>query len=110
MSTKHIVTRGRPARAFDNTKGDDDNIVGVYRYIDNVYSAQIVNYGKRLMLEFIIPEPAAFLRYALTNKPIDNVTLALSPDVPGYCLANGTTFVSLQATDITRDNYLYWGQ
>jgi len=72
-----------------------------------VYRAQVVNYGKRLMLEFIVPEPAAFLRYALTNKPIDTVT-QINPEPPGYCLAGGTSFAPLQAADITRDNYLYW--
>jgi hypothetical protein len=92
--------------AFDNQDGAED-IVGVYRYVDKVYSAQIVNYGKRLMLEFIVPEPAAFLRYALTNKPVNNVT-AVNPEPPGYCLADGTTFVKLQAADITPDKYLYW--
>jgi hypothetical protein len=91
---------------FDNKAGTAD-IVGVYRFVDKIYLAQIVNYGKRLMLEFIVPEPAAFLRYALTNKPVDDVTL-VNPDPPGYCLANGTSFAPLQASDITPDNYLYW--
>jgi hypothetical protein len=44
---------------FDNTRGTE-NISGVYRFVDKVYQAQIVNYGKRLMVEFIVPEPAAF--------------------------------------------------
>jgi hypothetical protein len=92
--------------AFDNKDGPSD-IVGIYRYVDKIYHAQIVNHGKRLMLEFSVPEPAAFLRYALTNKPIDTVSL-VNPDPPGYCLGDGTTFVPLQATDITIDNYIYW--
>src|SRR5262249_10197441 len=78
---------------FVNKAGPAD-IVGVYRFVDKIYLAQVVNYGKRLMLEFIVPEPAAFLRYALTNKPVDDVTL-VNPDPPGYCLANGTSFVPL---------------
>jgi hypothetical protein len=92
--------------AFDNKQGNAD-IVGVYRYVDKIYQAQVVNYGKRLMLEFIVPEPAAFLRYALTHKPVDSVSL-VNPEAPGYCLANSMSFVQLQASDITRDNYLYW--
>lgn len=91
--------------SFDNKAGSSD-IVGVYRFVDKIYQAQIVNYGKRLMLEFIVPEPAAFLRFALTNKPVDNVSL-VNPEPPGYCV-NGTSFVPLQAGDITRDNYLFW--
>jgi hypothetical protein len=92
--------------AFDNKEGSAD-IVGVYRYVDKIYQAQVVNYGKRLMLEFIVPEPAAFLRYALTHKPVDNVSL-VNPEPPGYCLANGMSFAALQVSDITRDNYMYW--
>ncbi|WP_117208886.1 hypothetical protein [Allorhizocola rhizosphaerae] len=91
---------------FDNKNGNND-IIGVYRFVDKVYQAQIVNYGKRLMLEFTVPEPAAFVRHALTRRPTAGVTLA-EPDPPGYCQPDGKTFVPLKATDITRDNYLYW--
>ncbi|OLB74228.1 MAG: hypothetical protein AUI14_24130 [Actinobacteria bacterium 13_2_20CM_2_71_6] len=52
--------------SFDNKAGSND-IVGVYRFVDKVYRTQVVNYGKRLMLEFIVPEPAAFLRHAMTK-------------------------------------------
>jgi hypothetical protein len=91
--------------SFDNKTGNAD-VIGVYRFVDKIYRAQVVSYGKRLMLEFIVPEPAAFLRFALTNKPVENVTL-VNPDPPGYCVG-GTTFAPLQATDIARDNYLFW--
>lgn len=37
------------------------NIAGIYRWVDKVYRAQVYNYGKRLMFEFVIPEPAAFV-------------------------------------------------
>jgi hypothetical protein len=105
VTTTHVIEEINK-HAFDNKAGTVD-VVGVYRYVDKIYTAQIVNYGKRLMLEFIVPEPVAFLRYALTNKPVGNVSQVI-PEPPGYCLANGTTFVPLQTTDITRDNYLYW--
>lgn len=105
VTTLHVATEVN-RHGFDNTKGTDD-IVGVYRFVDKIYKAQLVNYGKRLMLEFIVPEPAAFLRYAMTNRPIDSVT-AINPDPPGYCQADGTTFSALQPTDITSDNYMYW--
>lgn len=42
---------------FDNRKGDR-HVVGVYRWVDKIYKNQVVNYGKRLMFEFMIPEPA----------------------------------------------------
>ena len=105
VTTLHVATEDN-RHAFDNSKGTDD-IVGVYRFVDKIYEAQIVNYGKRLMLEFIVPEPAAFLRFALTNRPIETVT-AVKPDMPGYCQGDGVTFAPLQATDLTSDNYLFW--
>lgn len=42
---------------FDNTKGNN-HVVGVYRWVDKVVKNQIYNYGKRMMFEFMIPEPA----------------------------------------------------
>jgi hypothetical protein len=91
---------------FDNRGGQGD-IVGVYRFVDKIYRAQVVNYGKRLLLEFLVPEPAAFLRYAMTRRPLDE-TFPPKPEPPGYCLADGTSFAPLQPTDVTRDNYTYW--
>lgn len=105
VTTLHVATEVN-RHGFDNTDGTDD-IVGVYRFVDKIYEAQIVNYGKRLMLEFIVPEPSAFLRYAMTNRPIDSVT-ANNPDPPGYCQADGATFTALQPSDITSDNYMFW--
>jgi hypothetical protein len=90
--------------SFDNKDGDA-NISGVYRFVDKVYSAQIINYGKRLMLEFIVPEPAAFLRYAKTRQPFDTITQK-NPEAPGYCQNNN--FIPLQPQHIDNDNYLYW--
>lgn len=90
---------------FDNKAGTD-NITGVYRFVDKIYNAQIVNYGKRFMLEFIVPEPAAFLRHAMTSQPLE--TTAVKPEEPGYCTGYGRKFVPLQVHDITRDNYLFW--
>jgi hypothetical protein len=44
---------------FDNRKGDE-HVTGVYRWVDIKYKNTLVNYGKRLMYEFAIPEPAKF--------------------------------------------------
>lgn len=91
---------------FDNKLGGD-HISGVYRFVNKIYKAQIVNYGKRLMLEFMVPEPSAFLRYALTRQSFNTNGLEI-PDAPGYCLANGKSFVPLTVQDIDRYNYMYW--
>jgi len=45
--------------------------------------AQIVNYGQRMMYEFVIPEPAAYFLYAMIdNPPQDNVII--EPDPPTF--------------------------
>ncbi|HYF30362.1 MAG TPA: hypothetical protein VD993_04530 [Chitinophagaceae bacterium] len=49
---------------FDNRKGDK-HVTGVYRWVDIVYTNRLINYGKRLMYEFMLPEPAYFYKQAL---------------------------------------------
>lgn len=44
--------------------GGDKHVSGIYHWVDKHYQAQVFNYGKRMMFEFIIPEPAAFYKYA----------------------------------------------
>jgi hypothetical protein len=104
-STVHVVEETN-VHAFENKTGTTD-VIGVYRFLDKVYRAQVVNYGKRLMLEFVVPEPAAFVRPGAIDRPVDGVT-QVEPEPPGYCMANGATFVPLQVTDITREHYLFW--
>lgn len=36
------------------------HVNGFYRWVDKVYSAEVRNYGRRLMFELVVPEPAAF--------------------------------------------------
>lgn len=64
---------------FDNTKGDK-HVVGVYRWVDKIFKNQVINYGKRLMFEFMIPEPAKLHLLGMTEnkslgtkleKPVD---------------------------------------
>ena len=52
---------------FEN--GDGDHITGTYRWVDKVVSAQVLRYGQRMMLEFVVPEPAAYLLAALGGAP-----------------------------------------
>lgn len=60
--------------------GDDGHVVGLFRWVDKVYEARVVNYGKRLMFEFLIPEPAAFHLHATASDPIES-TLALKKPI-----------------------------
>ncbi|MEN3369274.1 MAG: hypothetical protein V7609_1417 [Verrucomicrobiota bacterium] len=84
--------------SFDNTNGSG-NVTGIYRWVDKYYRARVVNYGRRLMLEFIIPEPAAFYLWITANRPGQGVTLSMPPEpkIYGRRLAPG---------DLGKSNYL----
>jgi hypothetical protein len=85
---------------FDNTSGGE-HVVGIYRWVDKYYRAKVVNYGKRLMYEFFIPEPAAFFIFATQH----NLATKVLPNKPDPPTAPGTT-LPLKPSDISRTNYL----
>lgn len=95
-----------------NTHGIDnkdkpDHAVGVYRWVDKYYDAQIYNYGKRMMFEFIIPEPAAFYEFAQTHpKPRKDIN---PPIVPYKWIQNSSgkliTDGIITHRDINEGNY-----
>ncbi|RWD30150.1 hypothetical protein [Mesorhizobium sp.] len=55
------------------------HVIGIYRWVDKRYRAQVYNYGVRLMMEFVVPEPAAFYRAARIRQ-LKNVTGAHEPE------------------------------
>ncbi len=55
---------------FDNRNGEK-HVTGIYRWIDILYKNRLVNYGKHLMVEFMIPEPAEFYKRVLKYKSHD---------------------------------------
>lgn len=52
--------------SFINPSGNG-NISGVYTWVDKLYLTRLHNYGKRLMMELSIPEPAAFYLYSMAQ-------------------------------------------
>ncbi|MEL1246086.1 hypothetical protein AAEO56_17565 [Flavobacterium sp. DGU11] len=86
---------------YDNREGNQ-HISGVYRWVDKIYNNKVVNYGKRLMYEFMIPEPAAFHNFAIKAKDID---LPIRPIDP----RTGDGHVSMATHSvIDRTNYTFW--
>lgn len=87
-----------------NTSPDAAHVVGMYRYLDKVYDAQVYSYGQRLMFEFVIPEPAAFAIFADKSKPVtvDGVTLT-APQPP-----LNKARKPLRPGDITPNTYQDW--
>lgn len=49
------------AHSVDNVAGAG-HLVGIYRWVDSVWDARTYLIGKRLILEFLVPEPARALR------------------------------------------------
>ncbi|AZB24298.1 carboxypeptidase regulatory-like domain-containing protein [Chryseobacterium bernardetii] len=83
---------------FDNRKGDK-HVVGVYRWVDKVYKNQIYNYGKRMMFEFMIPEPAKLHSLGMKIsknaenmliKPVDPRTSSINK-MENYMALDGTS-------------------
>jgi hypothetical protein len=52
---------------FNNVRGAS-NIAGIYQFVDEIYQAQVFNYGKRLLFDVVIPEPAAFIIDAIVAR------------------------------------------
>lgn len=68
------------SHGLDNRKGDK-HVVGVYRWVDKLMKNQIYNYGKRMMFEFMVPEPAQLNILGLTSsKKADQTTLVKPQD------------------------------
>lgn len=67
---------------FDNTQSNE-NVSGVYRFVNVIYKNQIFNYGKRLMYEFMIPQPSKLHRLGMAvSKTSENAVLLEKPIDP----------------------------
>jgi hypothetical protein len=60
-TTKLFETEETNVHTFENKPPSTQHVSGIYRWVDKQYEAQLFNYGKRMMFEFVLPEPAAFL-------------------------------------------------
>ena len=84
---------------FDNKTGNA-HVIGMFRWVDKYYKARVVNYGRRLMMEFIVPEPAAFYLYLQASKrpALEGITMQ-RPEEP---MVSGRR---LRPEDLNKYNY-----
>lgn len=82
---------------IDNPAGNG-HVIGAYQWVDKVYEAQVFNYGKRMMFDFILPEPGAFWIHAASARPR-----------PGASLTRPVPF-TLTPAQLTEFNYEYYVQ
>lgn len=59
---------------LDNSTGTKNKSL-VYQWLDKVAQAQVFSYGKRVLYDMNVPEPAAFLLRALAHEQPDVLTL-----------------------------------
>lgn len=90
---------------YDNREGEK-HISGVYRWVDKIYKNKVLNYGKRLMYEFMIPQPAFFHNKAISMKKdefgFEKITKPVDPRI-------GDAFVALKShKDLNSSNYQHW--
>lgn len=87
---------------FDNTLGTE-HVSGVYRFINAIYKNQVYNYGKRLMYEFTVPQPAK-LHLLGMDGGINQPQVIVRPTDP-------RTAAIMQVKNylqVTEDNAAFW--
>ncbi|TBN06813.1 hypothetical protein EYD45_02700 [Hyunsoonleella flava] len=89
---------------IDNSHSDSEHINGVYKWVNKIYRNQLVNYGKRHFLEFMVPEPASFVLFSESNK--SKHLKESYPEPPVVCV-NGKT-KDLKPEHLDEFTYSYW--
>lgn len=106
-------TRTRIEEYEENNKHGLDNrggkahVVGVYRWVDKLYRAQVVNYGKRLMFEFMIPEPGNFHLWAMARGAEEASVMLTLPNDPRKVAITGQSILTSHEA-VTTTNYAAW--
>lgn len=86
---------------FDNREGGK-HVVGVFRWVDKIYKNRIFNYGKRLMLEFMIPQPAKL--HLLGMQAGASATTLVIPEDP----RTAVNFSMKDASQVNETTARYW--
>jgi hypothetical protein len=83
-----------------------DPVVGVYRWVDKVQRVQVFRYPHRYLLEFQVPQPAAWWRWLIAGKS----NRGLLTSEPTALTVDGTAGGrALTASDVTAATYLELG-
>lgn len=85
-STLQFETEEKNQQEFDNVEGKG-HVSGMYRWVDKEYTAQVYTYGKRLMFEFLVPEPAAFWSESKLQSYEAELDVPQPPEEPVYVKA-----------------------
>lgn len=75
---RRTQTKDRNLHSFENDLSE--HIVGIYRYVDKLYTMKLVNRGKRFFYEFIVPDPGAYLRSLRQQTPTSRLPKPRKPN------------------------------
>ena len=98
----------RSAHQFQNKAGNG-NIRGVYQWLNKKYKARLLNYGKRLLFDVVIPEPAAFFIDSLQTAQQGESFNLVKPEPPAKVKFSPGLFyhsTPLAPSDLNIGNYL----
>lgn len=91
------------SHGFDNRKGDQ-HVVGVYRWVDKIMKNQIYTYGKRQMMEFMIPEPARLHALAM-QEAVSRGNKIIEPPIDPR---SAQQFIMTTYTNVADSTLAYW--
>ncbi|MEU7141952.1 hypothetical protein ABZ942_21045 [Nocardia sp. NPDC046473] len=72
-------------------------IRGIYQWVDKKYKTRVVNYGKRLLYDVVVPEPASFLIESLKDGAQRENFQLVRPIEP-----------TVTPAQLDASNYMYW--
>ncbi|RAJ08009.1 hypothetical protein [Arenibacter echinorum] len=80
---------------LDNKAGTG-HISGVYQWVEKVYEAQMYNYGLRMMYDFMLPEPGAYIVESMQTAHASKLMIEKPIDF------------TLNPNQINETNYNFW--
>ncbi|MCB8980083.1 MAG: hypothetical protein H6657_21945 [Ardenticatenaceae bacterium] len=99
---------------YDN-RLNKEHVVGIYRWVDKIYENKLVNYGRRLMYEFMIAEPGRNFMDSLTiesdvgnqTSSESNIIVTQLPKHPDEIFGANSSYDSLTEEQIYHAAAIY---
>ncbi len=102
-----LETEERNKGSIDNTVAGNDHRSGIFYWVNRVSHAQVFNYGRHMMFDMIVPEPAALFK-ALYDAKMKGDKEANEPpkpkvDIPGITVTTYSGLLNQYAIATTDD-------
>jgi hypothetical protein len=88
--------RERNLHSFDNTR-NIEHVIGEYRWLEQIHDMQVMRYDRRLLFEFMVPDPAALVRHFAKGRV--DASAPEPPSPPRTLVSCGIT----KAADVEND-------